>query len=191
MKKLMSIMMAIAMIFSLTTVAFADEVTLQEDKTGQGNVDVIGTVEPITTLNVDVPLTVNFTIKADRTIEWAEAKITSNCPAPLDVKVLSTAPATLTQDEINAGYVDAPALVADDAFADWDNLTKAQTRSNIAISINDMNLSIPDQIIGELASGFSAPTELSLVGSAFYGKAWPNTANQLFKYNMVLEFSMK
>lgn len=191
MKKLLSIIMAIAMMFSMATVAFADEVTLQEDKTGQGNIEVVGTVEPITTLNVDVPLTVNFTIKADRTIEWAPAAVTSNCPAPLDVTMLSTTPAELTPEEIGLGYVDAPTLVADEAFADWDNLTKAQTRDNIAISINSMNLSVGSQIIGGLESGFSAPTTLDLVGSALYGKAWPNTVNQLFKYNMVLEFAMK
>lgn len=191
MKKLLSMIMAIAIVFSMSTVAFAEEVVLQGDKTGQGNVEVVGTVEPITTLNVDVPLNVNFKIKADRNIEWASAAVTSNCPAPLDVKMLSTTPAVLTPEEIGLGYVDAPALVADNTFADWDNLTKAQTRNNIAISINSMNLSAGSQIIGELESGFSAPTTLNLVGSALYGKAWPNTANQLFKYNMVLEFAMK
>lgn len=191
MKRVTTIVMVIAMVLSMATVAFADEVTLQPDNTGQGNVDVVGTVEPITTLNVDVPLSVNFTIKADRTIQWADAVITSNCPAPLDVTMLSANPATPTAEELALGYVNAPALVADNAFADWNNLTKAETRSNIAISINGMNLSVPNQAIGSLESGYSAPTQLNLTGSALYGKAWPNTVNQLFKYNMVLEFSMK
>jgi len=190
-KSVLVSMLALLMVLSSVTVGFADVTLGEEEGKGEGNVDIIGTVEPITTLNVDVPLSVNFVIKEDRTIEWAEAEIASNCPAPLDVTVLNTTAAVLTPEEIEDGYINAPALVADDAFEDWDNLNRAQTKSNIAISINGFNLSVENQLIGDLMSGFSEEQTLTLVGSAEYGKAWANTENQLFKYNMVLEFGMK
>ncbi len=195
MQKLLVTLLALTMLMSSMTVAFGAVTLGEEEGKGEGNVDIIGTVEPITRLQVAVPLSVNFVIKEDRTIEWAEAEITSNCPAPLDVVILNTNAAALTQDEIDNGYVDAPNLVADDAFEDWDNLTRAQTKSNIAISMNGFNLSVENQLIGDLDSAFGAevgsePT-LSLVGSANYGKAWANTTNQYFKYNMILEFGMK
>lgn len=191
MKKILSMMLVLSMLMSLTVVGFGDVTLGEEEGKGEGNVDIIGTVEPITTLNVDVPLSVNFVIKEDRTIEWAEAEITSNCPAPLDVTILNTEPAVLTPEEIENGFINAPTLVADDAFEDWDNLNRAQTKSNIAISINGFNLSVQNQLIGDLMSGFTEEQTLALEGSAFYGKAWANTENQLFKYNMILEFSMK
>ena len=191
MQKLLVTLLALTMLMSSMTVAFGAVTLGEEEGKGEGNVDIIGTVEPITRLQVAVPLSVNFVIKEDRTIEWAEAIITSNCPAPLDVTILNTEPAVLTPEEIENGFINAPTLVADDAFEDWDNLNRAQTKSNIAISINGFNLSAQNQLIGDLMSGFTEEQTLALEGSAFYGKAWANTENQLFKYNMILEFGMK
>ncbi len=50
------------------------------------NLQIIGLVEPITRLQVAVPLNINFTIDAERNfIKPNDLKIVSNCPAPLKV----------------------------------------------------------------------------------------------------------
>ncbi|AEE97579.1 hypothetical protein [Mahella australiensis] len=181
MKQFISITLIVIMVMGFSSVVLAEGVTQTSD------VSIIGTVESVNDIDVDVPVSLNFTIKEDRSIEWASAEIVSRASQPLTVTMVSTQPAVLTPEEIAAGYVQAPALVADNAFTDWDNLTVEQTKSNIAISINGKNLSVPNQVLGTLDAGTPEASTLPLVGSALYGKAWPNTAGQSFKYNMVLE----
>lgn len=206
MKKILSTALAVAMCMSLATTAFATDATLQDDMTGQGNLEVVGTVEPVTMIDVTLPINgLQFTINADRTITWVDAEITSNSPAPLTISMLQAKVATLTTEEQSTYNVGgAPSLVADDAFEDWNNLTKAQSKANIAISVNGSNISTAtsdapvslgdvESAYGEAADGsFEAnPQTLALTGSALYGKAWDNTANMQYKYDTIIEFAMK
>lgn len=149
---------------------------------GKGNQDVIiqGIVEPINTLDVDVPLNLQFIIDENRDIHYTKnAKIISRSPAPLMAFSKSV---TLPQG--------APKLVADDAFADWNNLTIAQTRANIAISINGKNLSTAGIKLGDIASGYGTEANLPLNLSVLYGKQWNNTSQLIFDYSMNLELAL-
>ena len=205
--KFLSTAAILALVASMSTTAFAaSDATLQGDMTGQGDMEVVGTVEPITMIDVTLPINgLQFTINADRTISWVDAEIKSNSPAPLTISMIDAGVAVLEGDEVGVYNVDgAPALVADDAFADWDNLTKAQSKANIAISVNGSNISTAsdstpvalgdvNSAYGEDGSGnFQAVEQtLALTGSAKYGKAWDNSTNALYKYDTVIEFAMK
>lgn len=149
---------------------------------GKGTQDVIiqGIVEPINTLDVDIPIKLQFVIDENRDISYTQnAKVVSRSPAPLVVSCKSvTVP------------VGAPSLVADNAFANWDNLTIAQTRSNIAVSINGANLSVPRVVLGNLASGYSAPAQLPIRLSVLYGKQWNNSKQLVFDYSMNMELAL-
>ena len=70
--------LAAVMAMSMVGTAFAADATLQDDMTGQGNMEVVGTVKPITMIDVTLPVNgMQFTINADRTITWVDAQITS------------------------------------------------------------------------------------------------------------------
>lgn len=206
-KRLITAALALVMAMSLTAVGFAtSDAVLQDDMTGQGNLDIYGTVEPISKIDVTVPVDgLRFTIKADRTIAWQDGEIISRCPAPLSISMINSGEATLTGDEVGQYNIGgAPALAADDAYADWDNLTRAQTKAKIAISVNEENISTATAdtpvALGDIASAFGIddtgayqanPQTLAIKGSALYGKAWDNTADLLFKYDTVIEFAMQ
>lgn len=206
MKKFLSLAMTLVMAMSLATTAFATDLTLQSDMTGQGDMEIYGTVEPVQMIDVTLPLDgLKFTINADRTITWVDGTITSNSPAPLVVTMIEAGEATLEGAEVGTYNVNgAPALVADNAFADWNNLTKAQSKANIAISVNGENISTASDAtpvaLGEIASAYGEdgsgnfqanPQTLDVEGSALYGKSWDNASDLLFKYDTVLEFAMK
>lgn len=207
MKKFGASALALAMCMSMGTTAFAaSDATLQDDMTGQGDMEVIGIVEPVTMIDVTLPINgLQFTINADRTISWVNGEITSNSPAPLDVTLISAGEAVLEDAEVGVYNVDgAPTLVADDAFDDWNNLTKAQTKANIAISVNGGNISEASADspvdLGDIASAYGEdadgnfeanPQTLDVEGSALYGKAWDNSENLQFKYDTVIEFAMQ
>ena len=101
--------------------------------------------------------------------------------------------------------IGTPSLTsADDAYADWDNLTRAETKAKIAISVNGNNISTADSAspvaLGDVASAYGEdefgafqadPQTLDLEGSALYGKAWDNSEDMLYKYDTVIEFAMK
>lgn len=149
---------------------------------GSASQDVVirGVVEPINTIDVDIPLNLTFTINENRHIFYTKnAKITSNSPAPLVVSSLGvTIPAN------------APKLVPDDTFPDWDRLTMAQTKNNLAVSINGANLSVAGVKLGDLDSGYGTPAELPLDLSVLYGKLWPNTTLLTFDYIMDLQLAL-
>lgn len=206
MKKFLSMALASVMCMSLATTAFATDLTLQDDMSGQGDMAIYGTVEPVQMIDVTLPVNgLQFTINADRTISWVDTEILSNSPAPLVVNMIEAGEATLTGDEVGVYNVGgAPALVADNFHSDWNNLTRAQSKASIAISVNGNNISTASTdtpvAMGEIASAygedadgnFQANTQtLDVTGSALYGKAWDNTEDLLYKYDTVLEFSMK
>ena len=149
---------------------------------GKGTQDVIiqGIVEPINTLDVDIPIKLQFIIDENRDITYTQgAKVISRSPAPLVVSCKSVT--------VPSG---APNLVADNAFANWDNLTISQTRNNIAISINGENLSVPGVALGDLDSGYSAPAQLPIRLSVLYGKQWNNSKQLVFDYAMNMELAL-
>ncbi len=206
-KDIITTTLALALLTTAVSAAVpSGTTTLQDDGTAQGDMEILGTVEPITMIDVTIPVDgLQFVIKADRTIEWTNATITNNGAAPLNVSMISAGEATLDDEETAAGYnaTGCPELVADDKFSDWNNLGKADTKGNIAISVNEQNISGVETTpveLGSLKSAFgvnadtgayeSNPQTLDLTGSALYGKAWDNTADLLFKYDTVLEFAM-
>ena len=207
-KQFMTAAMAIMMAMSMTTVGFAaGNVTLNPaNMKGTGPLAIYGTVEPITDIQVTIPIDgLKFVINADRTITWTDAAVTSQAPAPMDVRMISAGQAA---DNESGTYntQTPPNLVADDKYNGeeaWNNLGRAETKANIAISVNNKNISNVSTTPAELGSIKSAYGEdedgsykavsqsLELKGSALYGKAWDNTAQLKFKYDTVLEFEMK
>lgn len=149
---------------------------------GTGNQDVIieGIVEPVNTLDVDVPVKLQFIIDENRQIHYTKnAKVISRSAAPLNVVSRSvTTP------------VGTPKLVADNAFEDWDNLNISQTRNNIAISVNGKNLSENGIPLGSISSAFKGEKNLPLNLSVLYGKQWVNTSRLTFDYAMNLELAL-
>lgn len=154
-----------------------------------GNMPVYGTVNPINIIDVTLPISMTFVIKADRTLQKPQdIKIESNCPAPLNTCILS----------INKSD-NAPGLVAPDTYTDeqWNNLTKAKTYKEIALTMNGEDLSKTGNSLGNLRSAFNAADpstpntqELNLDLDVKYGKAWNNSQDYTFTYNTVFEFSM-
>lgn len=154
-----------------------------------GNMPVYGTVNPINIIDVTLPISMTFVIKADRTLQKPQdIKIESNCPAPLNTCILS----------INKSD-NAPDLVAPDTYTDeqWNNLTKAKTYKEIALTMNSQDLSVVGNNLGNLRSAFNAADpstpntqELNLDLDVKYGKAWNNSQDYSFTYNTVFEFSM-
>ena len=66
--------LAAVMAMSMMGTAFAADATLQDDMTGQGNMEVVGTVKPITMIDVTLPVNgMQFTINADRTIRFNQS----------------------------------------------------------------------------------------------------------------------
>lgn len=146
------------------------------------SIELIGLVEPITTLNVVVPLTINFTIDTDRRFIASDVKIVSNCPAPLRVSI----------NNVEKGS-NAPDLVSENNFTEkeWNNLSKQQASNHIALSLNGKSLAAIGGEVGTLKSGFREPVELNLKLTGKYGKAWNNTSNFDFNYSLVLLVEMQ
>lgn len=147
-----------------------------------GNMSIYGTVQPITMIDVTVPLTIQFTIESDRTFTGPDSiKIKSNCPSPLDVNLYG-----VNKDG------SAPSLVAPDTHSDdeWNNLSRAETLASIALMLDNTSLSSTGSTLGRIDSAFQGEKALDLDLSAKYGKAWDNSEDLVFTYNVVFEFAM-
>lgn len=147
-----------------------------------GNMSIYGTVQPITMIDVTVPLTIQFTIESDRTFTGPDSiEIKSNCPSPLDVNLYG-----VNKDD------SAPSLVAPDTHSDdeWNNLNRAQTLASIALMLDNTSLSSTGSTLGRIDSAFQSEQALDLDLSAKYGKAWDNSEDLVFTYNVVFEFAM-
>ncbi len=151
-KALMGATMSAAMIASSVMPAFAAGNVTMNGETGNGNGDttVTGTVSPINTMDVTVDIT-GISFFVDTNAENAEDRLTSqgtviksNTPIALDVNVLSAT--QLGEGDVTGGLaattMAAPALVANDAYTDyqWDNMTVAQTKAEIAIAIKQVDV---------------------------------------------------
>lgn len=147
-----------------------------------GNMSIYGTVQPITMIDVTVPLTIQFTIESDRTFTGPDSiEIKSNCPSPLDVNLYG-----VNKDD------GAPSLVAPDTHSDdeWNNLSRAETLASIALMLDNTSLSSTGSTLGRIDSAFQSEKALDLDLSAKYGKAWDNSEDLVFTYNVVFEFAM-
>lgn len=156
-----------------------DEGMASEDS----NLQIIGLVESITTLDVDVPLSINFVIDAERNfIKPNDLKIVSNCPAPLKVSIYEVDKKT-----------DAPNIVKENTYTDseWNNLNRKQTSENIALSLNNINLSTTNVELGNLKSAFRETQELDIDLTSKYGKAWANKEEINFSYSIVFLIEMQ
>ena len=147
-----------------------------------GNMSIYGTVQPITMIDVTVPLTIQFTIESDRTFTGPDSiEIKSNCPSPLDVNLYG-----VNKDD------SAPSLVAPDTHSDdeWNNLSRSETLASIALMLDNTSLSSTGSTLGRIDSAFQSEKALDLDLSAKYGKAWDNSEDLVFTYNVVFEFAM-
>lgn len=147
-----------------------------------GNMSIYGTVQPITLIDVTVPLTIQFTIESDRTFTGPDSiEIKSNCPSPLDVNLYG-----VNKDG------SAPSLVAPDTHSDneWNNLSRSETLASIALMLDNTSLSSTGSTLGRIDSAFQSEKALDLDLSAKYGKAWDNSEDLVFTYNVVFEFAM-
>ena len=156
-----------------------DEGMASEDS----NLQIKGLVEPITRLQVAVPLSINFTIDAERNfIKPNDLKIVSNCPAPLKVLIY----------EVNK-KTDAPNIVKENTYTDseWNNLNRKQTSENIALSLNNINLSTQNVELGTLKSAFKETQELNIDLTSKYGKSWANKEEINFSYSIVFLIEMQ
>lgn len=127
-------------------------------------------------IDITLPISMTFTIDGYRVFHKPEnVKIISNCPAPLKTRILSINKSSLS-----------PSLVSPTKYTDyqWNNLTKAQTFSEMALILNTSDLSTSGVEIGNLKSAFRQPQTLDLDLSAKYGKAWNNKVNLTFTYNI-------
>lgn len=148
----------------------------------EGNLTIWGTVNPINMIDVTVPLTIEFIIESDRTFTGPDdITITSNCPSPLDVILYG----------VNKSE-EAPALVAPTTYDDngWNNLSRADTRAKMALMLSDTSLTDTSATLGRINSAFVSEQSLSLDLAAKYGKAWDNSEDLRFTYNVVFEFAM-
>ena len=139
-------------------------------------------MQPITLIDVTVPLTIQFTIESDRTFTGPDSiEIKSNCPSPLDVNLYG-----VNKDG------SAPSLVAPDTHSDdeWNNLSRAETLASIALMLDNTSLSSTGSTLGRIDSAFQGEKALDLDLSAKYGKAWDNSEDLVFTYNVVFEFAM-
>lgn len=158
---------------------------------GTEGLTVTGTVHPVTTMDISIPLNgITFTIDEDRNFHGNVAEIKSNCIFPLDVVLMN----------ITGKTADEPEIVLDDTYTDkqWNNLSRKETNSKIALSLNDMNLTniynngtfddTKSIKVGELPSAYDTEQVINLTPSAKYGKNFGNKAEKAIQYDLVVEF---
>lgn len=166
------------------------------------NIAVEGTVEPVTSLNLDVPVKTTFLINADRDFVTAPFQIINHSPMPVKVSAASIAASEGTSAKV----------VEHDAYTneEWNNLSAADTQSKIALGLQVSDSSAilgsaeqePKWFGAEGSSGVlelgtiksahglldaDEPPTLSLEFQAKYGKLWGDVTT--LSYDMVLSFS--
>lgn len=129
---------------SSTIAAFADDVTVTGGA-GTGQSTVTGTVSPITTMDITVPIGgINFAIDTNGDITSQGVVISSNTAVPLKISVLSATALNAGDitDGLSATTNDAPALVPVSTYTnkEWNNLSKADTTSQIALALKQVDV---------------------------------------------------
>lgn len=153
-------------------------------------VSMTGGVSPITTIDVTLPLNgLSFAIDENRNFSAQTSVIQNNCNCPIDVYLLDISKSS-----------NEPDVVAENTYTEkeWNNLSKADTLSKIALKVNDQELftifnnSERDGDlalkVGSIKSGFSSTEELELTPGAQYGKNFGNKELIKFQYDLVFEF---
>lgn len=166
------------------------------------NVAVEGKVEPVTTMNLDVPVTTTFLIDANRDFIAPEFEIVNHSTIPVQVTAVS-----LTADSRTTAKV-----VEHDAHTEeeWHNLNKADTLSQIGLGLKISDTSslvdmVPSETLWFGAEGTDSNLNLGKIKSAYgsgeapklalqydarYGKLWGNPdSDTSLSYTMVLTFS--
>lgn len=172
---------------------------------GAGNVkqavlSVTGNIDPITVLDIDVPISTSFLIDGNRDFKSAEISILNHSPVPVTVSALSMQAKTGT----TAKLVSFDKYTADG----WDNLNGEKTQHEIAIGlklsgVNDLVNGAANGTqwfgvegeqsiltLGTVKSGFNtaAPPRMGFSFDALYGKAWGNVSK--LEYELVLSFEV-
>ena len=148
---------------------------------GEGNMPIYGKIESLQMIDVTLPIQMTFTIDTERLFHAPDAEIVSNFEAPLEITII----------DVNKSE-NAPTLVAPDTYTDdeWNNLGVSNTQSKLALLVNGYDISTNGNKIGELRSAFVDTQTMNLSLTAKYGKAWNNTEDVNFTYNLVFEFAM-
>lgn len=148
---------------------------------GEGNMPIYGKIESLQMIDVTLPIQMTFTINTERLFHAPDAEIVSNFAAPLEITII----------DVNKSE-NAPTLVAPDTYTDeeWNNLGVSNTQSKLALLVNGYDISTNGNKIGELRSAFVDTQTMNLSLTAKYGKAWNNTEDVNFTYNLVFEFAM-
>lgn len=128
-----------------STATYADSITVN-DGSGTGETSLTGTVSPITSLDVTVPIGgINFAIDTNGDISAQGAVISSDTAVPLTINVISVTAlgANDTTNGLAATTNQAPTLVPASTYTEdgWNNLTKAQTTSQIALALKQVDVS--------------------------------------------------
>ena len=148
---------------------------------GEETMPIYGLVESLQMIDVTIPVTMTFVIDTERLFHAEDAQMVSNCPAPLDITILSYNKSS-----------NAPDIVSPDTYTDdeWNNLGTNATRENLGLMINELDLTVENLEFAHIASAFVEEQTYDLSLSAKYGKAWNNTEDIIFTYNIVFEFAM-
>lgn len=118
-KAFLTLIAMASIIIPSTTVAHADTVS--------GTTQITGTFDAVT-LNVSIPATSSFTYNPDSGSMVAQTfDIANNSQAPVAMNVKSIA--------VSPSSAWKPNLVAPYSISDWNNLTKAQTMSNVSLGL--------------------------------------------------------
>lgn len=160
----------------------SDGITVNPDYTGTGHLYIRGYVEDFLAYDITGPVDgLDFMLDSEMRFITTEAYYISNTSAPIMVSI-----ASVTKDS------NAPNLVEDSKFTDyeWNNLSRQQTKENILLKLNGVNIINSSAEIGLMRSGYSSPSELPLILSAKYGKAWGNSYELTFNYNLIIKFAM-
>ena len=144
-RNLVAGLLAMMMVLSaVPTSVRAEEITLTDGK-GTGQSTISASVSPITTVDVTVPVGgLSFAIDSEGQITSQGIVIESNTAVPLNVNVLSveSLDAGDTTDGLTETTVKAPELVDVDTYTadEWNNMTRAQTAAEIALSIKQVDV---------------------------------------------------
>lgn len=162
------------------------------------NIELAGTIEPVTSLNLDVPVQTTFHIDANRDFIAPEFEIINHSAAPVSVTAVS----------LKAKSGTSAKVIAEDAYTDeqWNNLSAADTQSKIALGLrvqesSSLTSALPagslwfgdesgdsNLELGSIQSayGLEQPPKLVLQYDARYGKQWGDVSS--LSYELILCF---
>lgn len=198
MKKIVSIVLALAMTAAMSATAFAAEPVMPDSggdvSVGKDEVTIgiEGRVEPITlaaTVNISTYLAIDPNQPEGSQFTTPIITVQNDCNAPI----------TLYAVDMRATG-DAPRVVAQDKFTDsqWAQLTRRQTHDNIALGLTDNAVddgSINMWFAEEAAQSTEKLCDIPYQGEhkmqlqSRFGRAWEG--GESFKYGMTVKIGLK